>query len=123
MKKFILVVEDDSRNRKLIRDLLDVKGYEVAEAANGKDALAMVDVRLPDLILMDIQMPIMDGYEAAQMLKGSARTRAIPVWALTSYAMPGDEKKIRDIGCDAYITKPIDTRAFLLRVEKHFAAV
>lgn len=120
--KTVLVVEDDPKNRKLLRDLLDVKGYAVHEASNGKEGVEQAGKHLPDLILLDMQMPVMDGFEAARKLKADDKTRSIPIWALTSYAMPGDEKKVREVGCDGYITKPIDTQDFLRRIEQHFSA-
>lgn len=120
MATTILVVEDDVRNRKLMSDLLGVSGYTVIEAPNGKVAVDLLRDQRPDLILMDMQMPIMDGYMATQQIKADAATRTIPIWALTSYAMPGDEEEIRAVGCDAYITKPINTRDFLQRLARHF---
>lgn len=117
MKHTILVVEDDPRNRKLLVDLLTVKGYAVIVAHNGCEGVEQARQHLPDLILMDIQMPLMDGYEATRTLKGDARTRDIPVWALTSYAMAGDGARILAAGCDICITKPFDVPALLRRIE------
>jgi two-component system cell cycle response regulator DivK len=117
----ILIVEDDSRNLKLIRDLLQVKGYRTLEATDGKQGIESAKTNKPDLIVMDIHMPVMDGLEATRILKADEETKAIPVIALTSYAMKGDEKRILGAGCDDYITKPIDTRHFLKRVAKLLA--
>ena len=122
MKKAVLVVDDDPKNRKLLRDLLGVKGYAVVEAMNGREGVKQAQATLPDLILLDMQMPVMDGFDAVRMLKGNEKTKSIPIWALTSYAMAGDEKKVRAVGCDSYITKPIDTRDFLRRVDHYFSA-
>jgi CheY-like chemotaxis protein len=117
MKHTILVVEDDLRNRKLLVDLLTVKGYRVLSANNGIEGVKRAREHLPDLILMDIQMPLMDGYEATRTLKGDALTRDIPTWALTSYAMAGDAARILAAGCDICITKPFDVPGLLRRIE------
>ena len=117
MKHTILVVEDDPRNRKLLVDLLTVKGYGVFEAHDGCEGVEQACRHLPDLILMDIQMPLKDGFEATRTLKSDARTRDIPVWALTSYAMAGDAARIIADGCDVCITKPFDVPALLRRIE------
>ena len=118
MEKVILIVEDDPNSLKLFRDLLQASGYASLEATNGKKSVELAREKKPDLILMDIQMPTMDGLEATKILKAGAETRNIPIIALTSYAMKGDEEKIREAGCDAYITKPIDTREFLKKVSE-----
>ena len=118
MEKMILIVEDESGNLKLIRDLLQVSGYLTLEATDGAEGIELAKAHKPDLILMDILMPVMDGFEATKILKADAETRNIPIIALTSYAMKGDEEKIRGFGCDGYITKPIDTREFLKKVSE-----
>ncbi len=118
MKKVILIVEDDPQDLKLSRDLLEASGYASLEATNGKKAVELAREKKPDLILMDIQMPVMDGFEATKILKADAETRNIPIIALTSYAMKEDEEKIREAGCDGYITKPIDTMGFLKTVSE-----
>lgn len=118
MKKVILIVEDDPNSLKLFRDLLKASGYASLEATNGKKAVELAREKKPDLILMDIQMPVVDGFEATKILKAGAETRNIPIIALTSYAMKEDEEKIREAGCDGYITKPIDTRGFLKTVSE-----
>jgi CheY-like chemotaxis protein len=118
MEKVVLIVEDDAKNRKLVRDLLQVKGFATIEAENGKAGIEMAVTEQPDLILMDIQMPVMDGVEATRILKSHPDTREIPIVALTSYVMPGDEERMLKAGCDAYIAKPIDTRKFIGKVQE-----
>lgn len=112
MSKVVLIVEDDPRNMKLIRDLLQHHGYATLEARNGEEGIKLAIEKRPDLILMDIQMPVMDGLEATRIIKANAMTKDIPVVALTSYAMRGDEDRLLQAGCDGYIAKPIDTRNF-----------
>jgi len=119
MEKVILIVEDDLKSLKLFRDLLEASGYASLEATNGKKAVELAREKKPELILMDIQMPVMDGFEATKILKAGAETRNIPIIALTSYAMKEDDEKIREAGCDGYITKPIDTKEFLKKVAEY----
>ena len=119
MEKMILIVEDEPKNLKLIRDLLQVSGYLTLEATNGAEGVELARAHKPDLILMDILMPVMDGFEATKILKAGAETRNIPIIALTSYAMKEDDEKIREAGCDGYITKPIDTKEFLKKVAEY----
>ena len=121
MKRVVLIVEDDPLNLKLIRDLLQVSGYTTLEATDGKQGIALAKGEKPDLILMDIQMPVMDGLKATRILKAEAETKDIPIIALTSYAMKGDEEKIRAAGCDAYMIKPIDTRIFVEKIGKYLS--
>lgn len=121
MKANILVVEDDPSNRKFMCDLLEVKGYGVIVAVNGQEAIRMARERTPDLILMDMRMPVMDGWEASRALKDDPDTREIPVWALTASALPGDEEAMRKAGCDEYVTKPIDIKEFMRRIDGFFA--
>jgi two-component system cell cycle response regulator DivK len=118
MSKTILVVEDQEDNRQILRDLLGASGYEMLEAENGADALTAVANRRPDLILMDIQLPIMDGYETTRRLKADPNTKSIPVIVVTSYALSGDESKARNSGCDAYVTKPYSPRALLAKIKE-----
>src|SRR3954470_5861744 len=106
MSKRILIVEDQEDNRQIIRDMLTVTDYELTEAENGIEALAAVAKQKPDLILMDIQLPIMDGYEATRRIKADPATKGVPIIAVTSYAMSGDEQKARDAGCDDFVPKP-----------------
>ena len=119
MPKVILIVEDEPKNMKLARDLIQVAGYSSIEAVNGKQAVALARSQKPDLILMDIQMPIMSGLEATQMLKADPATRHIPIIALTAFAMKNDERQISASGCDGYITKPIRIRDFINRITEH----
>src|SRR5215211_2098019 len=119
MSKLILAVEDQEDNMQILRDLLTSAGYEVVEAENGKEALAVVAKRRPDLILMDIQLPILDGYEATRRIKSDPATRAIPIIAVTSYSMSGDEAKARAAGCDDYVTKPYSPRQLLAKIRQH----
>ena len=120
MKPTILIVEDDPQNRKLLSELLAVLGYPVLEAHDGEQGVAFAFAHRPALILMDIQLPKKDGFEAVQILKGDVRTRDIPIWVLTAYAMPGDEARLRTCGCDQYITKPLDLPDLLARMERLF---
>src|SRR5258708_39337829 len=106
----ILVVDDNSTNRKLVSDVLGFDGYRILEAGDAEVAQEIVRATPPDLILMDIALPGMDGLTLTRLLKASEATRHIIVVALTAFAMKGDDAKARDAGCDGYITKPIDTR-------------
>ncbi|MDA8124097.1 MAG: response regulator [Deltaproteobacteria bacterium] len=108
----ILVVEDNVLNMKLVRSLLRLEGYRVLEAEDAEKGMQLAQDRHPDLILMDIQLPGMDGLTATEILKGREKTKDIPIVALTGFAMTGDEQKALAAGCDGYITKPIDTRSF-----------
>jgi len=116
MGKVVLIVEDDPKNMKLFRDLLDISGYTTIEAGDGEQGIRLAKRKRPDLILMDIQMPVMDGIEAAKILKADPETKAIPIIALTSHAMEGDRERIFQAGFDGYITKPVYTREFLKTV-------
>jgi two-component system cell cycle response regulator DivK len=119
MSKRILVVEDQEDNRQIVRDLLTITDYEVTEAENGEEALASVAMQRPDLILMDIQLPIMDGYEATRRLKADPALRAIPIIAVTSYALSGDEEKALAAGCDDFVPKPFSPRELLAKIRKY----
>jgi two-component system cell cycle response regulator DivK len=121
MGKLILGMEEEPKKLKLIRDVLRVNGYATLEATNGKQGVEMAKSKMPDLILMDIQMPIMDGFEATRILKTDAETSKIPIVALTSYAMVGDEERIHEAGCDGYLTKPIDINKFLKIVAEYLS--
>jgi CheY-like chemotaxis protein len=110
MKKTVLVVEDNPANLTLLRDVLSYHGYEVIEAGNGREGIDMAFKRMPDVILMDIQMPVMNGYAAIAILKKDPRTRAIKIIAVTSFAMAGDRQRILESGADGYISKPIDIK-------------
>jgi len=119
MKNVVLIVEDDEKNLKLVRDLLQVKGYSTLEATDGKQGVEKAREKRPDLILMDIQMPVMDGIEATKILKADAGTKDIHIIAMTAYAMRGDDDKLFEVGCDGYISKPLDIKAFLRKVEEY----
>jgi two-component system cell cycle response regulator DivK len=119
MTKRILVVEDQEDNRQIIRDLLASTDYEIVEAENGVEALAAVGKQRPDLILMDIQLPILDGYEATRRIKADPALRSIPIIAVTSYALSGDEDKAREAGCDAYVPKPYSPRQLLAKIREY----
>jgi two-component system cell cycle response regulator DivK len=116
MSKRILVVEDQEDNRRIVRDLLTSVGYEVIEAISGEDGVRMAETHTPDLILMDIQLPGLDGYEATQRIKGNAGLRHIPIIAVTSYALSGDDARAFASGCDAYVSKPFSPRALLAKI-------
>ena len=119
MSRRILVVEDQEDNRQILRDLLGSADYEMDEAENGQEAIDAVAKQRPDLILMDIQLPIMDGYEATRRIKGNPATKDIPIIVVTSYALSGDEGKARDAGCDAYVTKPYSPRQLLAKIKEY----
>ena len=102
-----------------MRDLLGSADYEMDEAENGQQAIDAVAKQRPDLILMDIQLPIMDGYEATRRIKGNPATKDIPIIVVTSYALSGDEGKARDAGCDAYVTKPYSPRQLLAKIREY----
>ena len=119
MGRVILIVEDDPRNLKLIRDLLQVRGYTTLEATDGKQGVDMARAKMPDLILMDIQMPVIDGFEATRLLKADPVTKRITIVALTAFAMQGDREKCMESGFNDYITKPLDTRAFMTKIKEY----
>jgi two-component system, cell cycle response regulator DivK len=119
MSKRILVVEDHEDNRQILRDLLGNAGYQMIEAETGEDGLAAAAAHTPDLILMDIQLPGLDGYEATRRLKADPALRSIPIIVVTSYALSGDEAKARAAGCDAYVTKPFSPRQLLAKIKEY----
>jgi CheY-like chemotaxis protein len=106
----VLVIEDNDRNRKLVKILLEANKYEVIEAKTGEEALTCLQNDKPDLILLDIQLPNMDGLTLTRILRSNQKTKDIPIVAVTAYAMKGDKERVLGAGCDAYISKPIDTR-------------
>ena len=118
MTKRILIVEDTEDNRQILRDLLTAAGYELLEATDGEEGIAMAARHHPDLILMDIQLPRLDGYEATRRIKGNQALKDIPIVAVTSYALSGDEEKTRAAGCDGYIAKPFSPRQLLGKVRE-----
>jgi two-component system cell cycle response regulator DivK len=119
MPKTILIVEDEPRNMKLLHDLLQRFGYEIIEASDGEQGVKIAGEKIPDLILMDIMMPKMDGLEATRIIKADEKTKHIPIIALTSYAMKGDREKTIEAGCDGYIAKPIDIKEVLKAIEHY----
>ena len=119
MSKRILVVEDQPDNRQIIRDMLAGTDYEIIEAEDGEQALEAIAKQRPDLILMDIQLPIMDGYTATRKIKADPTLRSIPVIAVTSYALSGEEKKAREAGCDDYVPKPFSPRQLLAKIRNY----
>jgi two-component system cell cycle response regulator DivK len=119
MKK-ILIIEDVDFNRELVVQLLEDK-YQVIEAVNGQEGLELADQERPDIILMDLSLPVIDGWEATRRLKADETLRSIPVIALTAHAMVGDEEKARAAGCDDYLLKPLDEDELLALVAKYLA--
>ena len=117
MKKTVLVVEDNELNMKLFNDLLEAHGYNVVQTRDGLKALDLARTHKPDLILMDIQLPEVSGIEITKWLKEDDALRSIPVIAVTAFAMKGDEQKIREGGCEAYISKPISVINFLQTID------
>jgi len=121
MEKVILIVEDDVKNMKLFRDLLQANGFCTLEAGNGKEGVEIALQNLPDLILMDVMMPVMNGIDAITILKSDGRTRQIPVIALTSFALPDEKKRIIEAGCDSYILKPVRIKQLVDKIRKYLA--
>jgi two-component system cell cycle response regulator DivK len=119
MSKKVLIVEDNELNMKLFHDLLDSQGYETLQTREGLQALALARLHKPDLILMDIQLPEISGLEVTKWLKDDEELSHIPVVAVTAFAMKGDEERIRNGGCEAYISKPMSVMHFLDVVRKH----
>jgi two-component system cell cycle response regulator DivK len=121
MRKRILVVEDQPGNRQIIRDMLASTDCEITEAEDGEQALEAIAKQRPDLILMDIQLPIIDGYTATRKIKADPAMRSIPIIAVTSYALSGEEKKAREAGCDDYVPKPFSPRQLLAKIRQHLS--
>ena len=119
----VLIVEDNTLNMKLFNDLLKANGYTVLQAKDGLEALRIVRLDRPDLILMDIQLPEISGLEITKQLKEDEELRSIPIVAVTAFAMKGDEEKIRQAGCDGYMTKPISIASIMQAIEHHFEDV
>jgi two-component system cell cycle response regulator DivK len=115
----VLVVDDHEDNRRILRDLLRSAGYDVIEATTGEDGVATAQARTPDLILMDIQLPGIDGYEATRRIKGDEALRRIPLIVVTSYALSGDDAKAFAAGADAYVAKPFSPRAMLAKIREY----
>jgi two-component system cell cycle response regulator DivK len=118
-RKRVLIVEDNELNMKLFNDLLEAHGYQTLLARNGPDALKLAAEKLPDLIIMDIQLPQISGLEVTKALKADEKLAKIPVIAVTAFAMKGDEERIRAGGCEDYIAKPISVAGFLDKVKRH----
>lgn len=118
MSKRILVVEDHEENRRLLHDLLTNTGYEMIEAVSGEEGLTCAETHAPDLILMDIQLPGLDGYEVTRRLKSNPVLRHIPIIVVTSYALSGDEAKAAQAGSDAYVAKPFSPRELLAKIRE-----
>ena len=116
MSKRVLVVEDHEDNRRIVRDLLTHAGFELLEATTGDESIAMAERERPDLILMDIQLPGVDGYEATRRIKANPALARVPIIVVTSYALSGDEDKAMAAGADGYVSKPFSPRALLAKV-------
>jgi two-component system cell cycle response regulator DivK len=121
MTKRILVVEDQKDNRQILRDLLGSAGYDIIEAEDGEAGVRAAAAEKPDLILMDIQLPVLDGYEATRRIKADPALRSIPIIVVTSYALSGDEVKARAAGCDAYVPKPYSPRQLLAKIREYLS--
>jgi two-component system cell cycle response regulator DivK len=117
----ILVIEDHEENRRILRDLLASARFEMVEAETGEDGLRLVEAHRPAVILMDIQLPGLDGYEVTRRLKANPAFRHIPIIAVTSYALSGDDGKAFEAGCDAYFAKPYDPMALLAKIREYAA--
>jgi CheY-like chemotaxis protein len=115
----ILLVEDNEMNRDMLSRRLERRGFEVIMAADGEEGLAMAASEMPDLILMDMSLPVLDGWEATRRLKSASQTQSIPIIALTAHAMAGDEAKALSVGCDDYDTKPVEMGRLLDKIQKH----
>ena len=118
MSKTVMIVEDNELNMKLFHDLLEANGYRTIQTRNGMEALALAREHHPDLILMDIQLPEVSGLDVTRWIKADAELRAIPVVAVTAFAMKGDEERIREGGCEAYLSKPISVGKFIETVRR-----
>ena len=119
MTKTVMIVEDNDLNMKLFHDLLDAHGYQTLQTRDGLEALALAREHHPDLILMDIQLPEVSGLEVTKWLKEDEKLRSIPVVAVTAFAMKGDEERIREGGCEAYISKPISISKFMDTIRQY----
>lgn len=115
----VLIVEDNEKNMKLVRDVLQATGYRTLEATRAEDAIELALSQVPALVLMDVQLPGVDGVEALALLRGDERTAAIPVLALTAQAMHGDRERFLDAGFDGYLSKPVDITELIAAVQEH----
>jgi two-component system cell cycle response regulator DivK len=118
MSQRILVVEDQEDNRRIVRDLLTSVGYEIIEALTGEEGVQAAETHVPDLILMDIQLPVLDGYEATRRIRANPALDHIPIIAVTSYALSGDDVKAFEAGCNGYVSKPFSPRALLAKIRE-----
>lgn len=121
MKKRILVVEDQTDSRRIMRDLLESAGYEVLEATSGTDGVRMALDQGPDLVIMDLQLPGIDGLEATRRIKAEENLRRTPVIAVTSYALSGDNERAMEAGCDSYLSKPVSPRTLLAKINAYLS--
>ena len=119
MSKRILIIEDQEDNRQIMHDLLAANGYESIEAITGEQGLELATREKPDLILMDIQLPEMDGYEVTRRIKAKRDLHHIPIIAVTSYALSGDDQKAFAAGCDGYVTKPVSPKMLLAKIKEY----
>jgi two-component system cell cycle response regulator DivK len=122
MKKTVLIVEDNELNMKLFNDLLEAHGYATLKTSHGIEAMELARAHKPDLILMDIQLPEVSGLEVTRWLKADEELKSIPVIAITAFAMKGDEERIREGGCEAYMSKPISVTKFIATVKTYLEA-
>ena len=118
MSKKVLVIEDNEQNMYLVHFILEANGFEVLEARTGQEGIQMAIKHLPELILLDIQLPVMDGYTVARELRKHEDIQSTPIIAVTSYAMPGDRENVLSAGCSGYIEKPINPDIFMSQIEK-----
>jgi len=119
MKKKILIIEDNEQNLYLVTFILEKNGYDVIQARSGEEGVTLADKNEPDLILLDIQLPVMDGYSVARALRKNPVLKKKPIIAVTSFAMPGDREEALAAGCSGYIEKPIDPDTFMMQVAQH----
>ena len=119
MSARILLIEDHEDNRRIVRDLLESVGYEIIEALTGEEGVMLAATELPDAILMDIQLPNIDGYEATRRIRANPQLRETPIIAVTSYALSGDDAKAFEAGCTAYVAKPFEPMDLLAKVREY----
>jgi len=119
--KTVLIAEDNPINRELLRELLEIRGYTVTEACNGQEALVMVEQAPPDLLLLDIGMPLLDGFAVVRNLRENPRFASLPVVAVTAYAMQGDRERIMDAGFDGYLSKPVNSSTLVQELDRLMA--
>ena len=119
MSARILLIEDQADNRRIVRDLLHSAGYDIIEAATGEEGVTLAAAHLPDAILMDIQLPTIDGYEATRRIRANPQLRKTPIIAVTSYALSGDDAKAFEAGCTAYVAKPFEPMDLLAKVREY----